>query len=198
MRYFNYKFLHNIEIPLDIFRIISKIYEYKGRQFFYLNKENKSLDKYILHTKLKSTISSNRIEGIFTTDKKSKEVIIDGRVPENLIEQEILGYSQMFNLIQKEYENIEVNINVILQLHRELYKNTGFSFSGKFKKSGNLIVSINQLGNRRVIFSPLKATYTENAMFNLCEALNEEIKKDVVEPLLLIPIFILDLIFVSM
>ena len=53
-------------------------------------------------------------------------------------------------------------------------------------------MSVDQEGNRRVIFKPLKAIYTENAMFNLCAAYNEEIDINIVEPLLLFPIFILD------
>ena len=104
----------------------------------------------------------------------------------------MLGYSDVFDLVMNEYENIDIKSNVILQLHRDLYKYTGLPFGGKFKTTDNVIVSVDYLGNQRVIFRPLKAIYTENAMFNLCAAYNEEIKKDMVEPLLLIPIFILD------
>lgn len=192
MKYFDYSFLHKTEVPLDIYRMISKIYEYKGRQFFYVDKNLKSLNKYVLHSKLKSTVSSNRIEGIYTTDKKSKEIILEGRTPNNLVEQELLGYSQVFDLVVKEYENIDIKSSIILQLHRDLYKYTGLPIGGKFKTTDNVIVSVDHLGNKRVIFRPLKAIYTENAMFNLCEAYNDEISKDIVEPLLLVPIFILD------
>ncbi len=192
MKYFDYSFLHKAEVPLDIYRTISKIYEYKGRQFFYTNKDSKSLDKYILHSKLHSTISSNKIEGIFTTDKKSKEVIIEGRNPNNLVEQELLGYSKVFDLVTNEYSNIDIKSNIILQLHRDLYRYTSLGIGGKYKSTDNVIVSVDYFGNRSVIFRPLKAIYTEKAMFDMCEAYNEEIKNDLVEPLLLIPIFILD------
>lgn len=192
MKYFNYSFIHTKEVPLDIYRMIAKIYEYKGRQYFYTNRSEVSLKKHILHTKLKSTISSNEIEGISTTDKKSRDVILESRIPETLVEQEILGYSQVYDLIRKEYMHIEITSNIILQLHRDLYKYTGLSFPGKYKTTDNLIVGVDKLGNKKVIFKPLKAIYTENAMFKLCAAYNEELKNDVVEPLLLFPIFILD------
>ncbi|MCK5388367.1 MAG: Fic family protein [Candidatus Izimaplasma sp.] len=192
MKHFDYSFLHKAQVPLDIYRMISKIYEYRGKQFFYTNKNSKSLDKYILHTKLHSTVSSNKIEGIFTTNKKSKEVIIEGRSPSNLVEQELLGYSKVFDLITNEHKNIDIKSSVVLQLHRDIYRYTSLGIGGKYKSTDNVIVSIDYLGNRRVIFKPLKAMYTENAMFNMCEAYNEEIKRDLVEPLLLIPIFILD------
>jgi len=192
MKNFDYSFLIKSEVPIDIYRIIASIYEYKGRQHFHtLNKTN-SLDKYILHTKLRSTIESNKIEGIYTTEKRSKEIIIDKIPPQNLVEQEIVGYSRVYEMIQEDFRNIDISSNVMLQLHRDLYKYTTLSFGGKYKTSDNLIVSVDQLGNKKVIFKPLKAIYTENAMFNLCEAYRETIEENLVEPLLILPVFILD------
>jgi len=148
MKNFDYSFLHTKEVPIDIYRLIAKIYEYKGKQFFYTNRKDISLEKHILHTKLKSTISSNEIEGISTTDKKSRDVILESRTPDTLVEQEILGYSQVYDLIRKEYNHIEIKSNIILQLHRDLYKYTGLSFPGKYKTTDNLIVSVDMHGKK--------------------------------------------------
>lgn len=192
MKSFDYGVLDRLEVPIDIYRLIAKIYEYKGKQFFYTNKESTSLEKFILHTKLNSTISSNMIEGIYTTPRKSKEIILKNRAPKNLVEQEIMGYSKVYDLITENYDDMDISSNLILQLHRDLYKYTSLSFGGKYKNVDNFIVSIDQFGNKKTIFTPTKAIFTKDALESLCKIFNKELDNNQIEPLILIPIFIMD------
>ena len=106
--------------------------------------------------------------------------------------QEILGYRNVLNLIHESYEYILVKPNNILQLHRELLKQTQLSFGGKFKNVPNEIDAIDSNGNKLVLFRPLDPFETPDAVERLCETFNREIALENIEPLILICNFILD------
>ena len=106
--------------------------------------------------------------------------------------QEILGYRNVLNLIHESYEYISIKPSNILQLHRELLKQTQLSFSGKFKNVTNEIDAIDSNGNKFVLFRPLDPFETPGAIEQLCETFNREIALKNIEPLILICNFILD------
>lgn len=70
---------------------------------------------------IQSTGASNRIEGIYTTDKRLKELVTQKTEPRNRSEQEIAGYRQVLAEIHESYEYMVPRAAVILQLHRDLY-----------------------------------------------------------------------------
>ena len=95
--------------------------------------------------KIQSTFSSNRIEGIYTTDKRINEIVSQKLEPKNRNEEEIAGYRDVLSLIHENYDFIDVNQNTILQLHRDLYKYTSHSYGGNFKNSQNYIEDIQNI-----------------------------------------------------
>ena len=106
--------------------------------------------------------------------------------------QEIFGYRNVLNLIHESYEYILVKPSNILQLHRELLKQTQLSFGGKFKNVPNEIDAIDSNGNKLVLFRPLDSFETPDVVERLCETFNREIALENIEPLILICNFILD------
>ena len=80
---------------------------------------------------------------------------------------------------------------MILQLHRDLcsYRN---SVGGAYKNADNDIQEIDEQGNKLIRFQPLSSFETPSAMERLCDTFLEEINKGVMDPLLLIPMFVLD------
>ena len=123
----------------NIINLISKIHEYKGKQSYLLNSKKDVLNSLLKIAKIESTSSSNKIEGIYTTDKRIKEIVIKNLEPKNRNEEEIAGYRDVLSLIHENYNFIDLNKNTILQLHRDLYKYTGLNYGGKFKNSQNYI-----------------------------------------------------------
>jgi Fic family protein len=81
---------------------------------------------------------------------------------------------------------------VILQLHRDLYKFSSTSIGGSFKNSDNVIAETLPDGTKRVRFQPIPACETAEAMDTLCNALQEALVDHELDPLLLMPMFILD------
>jgi Fic family protein len=86
--------------------------------------------------KVQSTGASNRIEGIFTTDKRLVELVSEKAEPLNRDEEEIAGYREVLNTIHENYEHIILKPNVILQLHRDLYSLLTKSLSQGSKMKG--------------------------------------------------------------
>ena len=66
---------------------------------------------------IQSTGASNRIEGIFTSDKRLEELVSQKAEPRNRSEQEIAGYREVLSTIYEGYEYINPRPNIILQLH---------------------------------------------------------------------------------
>ena len=188
---FRDKKLWNEKIPMNIVRVIGIINEYKGKQNLYLDQSPQVLEKLKEVAIVQSTKSSNSIEGIVITDKRLKKLMREEITPSDRFEGEIAGYKNVLNTIHTSYDSIPVNSNIILQLHRNLYKFVSAE-GGQWKNQDNVIEEVQPDGKRYVRFKPLSAARTPAAMDELSEYLNQSIKDEDIEPLILIGAFILD------
>lgn len=178
----------------NIINLLSSIHEYKGKQELYIEAKHDILSSLLSIAKVQSISSSNKIEGIYTTDKRINEIVNKKSSPKNRNEEEIAGYRDVLNTIHENYDYIDLNSSVILQLHRDLYKYTGISFGGIFKNSQNYIEETLEDGTKKIRFTPLSAVETPIAIDELCKSYNQVINEGIVDPLLLIPVFILDFV----
>lgn len=176
----------------NIVNLISIIHEFKGKQTLYIEANPDILTSLLKIAKIQSTEYSNKIEGIRTTDKRINELVNDKVKPKNRNEEEIAGYRDVLELIHENYENMEITPNVILQMHKYLYKYSPKSIGGKFKDTENAIEEIDEKGNRKLRFKPVSAFETQRAIEELCISYNYEIQKGNIDALILIPLFILD------
>ena len=176
----------------NIINLLSKIHEYKGKQDLYIDAKPDILANLLALAKIQSTSSSNKIEGIYTSNKRIKEIVNKNIKPQNRNEREIAGYRDVLNTIHQNYNYMNINVNVILQLHRDLYKYSGVSYGGKFKNSQNYIEETLEDGTKKNRFTPLSPVETPIAIEELCNSYNTIISNGEIDPLLVIPIFILD------
>ena len=191
MRKFNYSKLISLNIPANMYDLISKIYEYKGKQELYVANFSDVLDKMIEVAKIQSTKSSNAIEGISTNDTRLEDLMNKKSEPKNRNEKEIYGYREVLDIIHENYENIEFTKNNILTLHNRLYSYSEENHKGKFKTMDNSIVETNALGEKKVRFQPVSAFETEMYIDAMIEDYNEAVSLKI-PPLLLIPTVIHD------
>ena len=192
MKEFDYKSTPRTLLTPDIVALLTSIHEHKGRQELYIEAHTDTLNVLVEIAKVQSTGASNRIEGIRTTDKRLEEIVRDRSAPRNRTEQEIAGYRDVLATIHESYEYIYPRPNIILQLHRQLYSFTQTSIGGSYKNADNSIIETDRDGNESVRFTPVPAYLTANAMENLCAAFIEGIEKSEHDPILLIPMFVLD------
>ncbi|NCD04528.1 MAG: Fic family protein [Spirochaetia bacterium] len=185
------KLINELYTP-EIINLITGIYEYKGKQQLFIESKADVLNSLLKIAKIQSTEASNRIEGIYTSNKRLKELVNYSTKPINRDEEEILGYRDVLTTIHENYEFIPISPNIILQLHRDLYKYNNNSFASMWKNSDNIIEEIDQSGKHFVRFKPLAAYKTPDAMISLCDKYNKAIRENKIEHLLLISKFILD------
>ena len=141
---------------------------------------------------IQSTGASNRIEGIFTSDKRLEELVSQKAEPRNLSEQEIAGYREVLSTIYEGYEYINPRPNIILQLHWDLYSYSQGAAGGSYKNSDNVIAETDAEGHQKARFIPVPAFQTAEAMEELCARFLEAWEADRIDKLILIPMFILD------
>lgn len=192
MRTFDYSKLTNCTLDTEILGYIAKIHEYKGRQEVFVRQKKDKLETLVEIAKIQSTESSNKIEGIVSTNTRIKQLVQDKTTPRNRDEKEIMGYSDVLNIIHENYEFISITPNYILQLHKYLYQYENPDFGGKFKNTQNYIVANLSNGESRTIFTPLSPVETPVAVQELCETFNRAMNLGEIEPLLLIISFIKD------
>lgn len=176
----------------EIIQMITQIHEHKGKQELFLEANIDELSTLLEVAKIHSTGASNRIEGIYTTDKRLEELVIQKAEPRNRSEQEIAGYREVLATIHESYEYIQPRPSIILQLHRDLYSYSQGEFGGNYKNSDNVIAETDAEGHQKARFIPVPAFQTEAAMNELCGCFIEAWEADRIDKLILIPMFILD------
>lgn len=192
MKIFSYSKYKDYSWDNEILGYISQIHEYKGK-LSNIELQNKSkINKLVEIAKIQSTEASNKIEGIVTTSTRIKQICENKTMPKTRDEKEILGYRDVLNTIHENHDYIPIKSSYILQLHGDLYKFSEKSIGGKFKNVQNYISETRADGSSFVRFQPLEPYETPNAMDRLCEEFNIASSKEDIDPLILIPIFILD------
>jgi Fic family protein len=176
----------------EIVNMISALHECKGKQELYIESKRDVLTALLEVAKIQSTKASNRIEGIFTSDERLEAIVKEKAAPHNRSEEEIAGYREVLATIHESYEYITARPNNILQLHRDLYTFSHSAVGGKYKNSDNVIAETDGMGNKIVRFTPVPAFQTSEAMDDLCNNFSDAIQEGLYDPLLLIPMFVLD------
>ena len=192
MRALNYKETYRKLLTPEIVSFLAQIHEQKGQQNLFIEAHKDALTELLEIAKIQSTEASNRIEGIITTDDRLKKIVRNKTAPRNRNEREIAGYRDVLATIHENYDFIPVRPNMILQLHRDLYKFNNPGFGGNYKNSDNIIAEELPDGTKLVRFQPVPAWETPEAIETLCNTFNDAVNDPDMDPLLLMPIFILD------
>lgn len=191
MRNYNFEKWESL-FTKNIISMLTQIHEYKGEQNLFIEANSDALAELIEIAKIQSTKASNRIEGIYTTDDRLRKIVMDKTMPKTRREEEIAGYRDVLNTVHENFEHIPIKTSIILQLHRDLYKFNGGEAGGKFKTADNIIEETDTEGNKNVRFRSVPAWETSESLSELCDAYERAINEQKIDPLLIIPVFILD------
>lgn len=192
MRVFDYTKLWSKILTPEIVSLLTKIHEFKGEQNLFIESYADQLIELMEIAKIQSTEASNRIEGIYTSDERLKKLAMDKTTPKSRVEQEIAGYRDVLNTIHENYDYMPIKPGIILQLHRDLYRFMGLGSGGQFKITDNVITEEDSAGNKKVRFKPVPAWETSETMEALCKAFDESFLDELIDPLIIIPMFVLD------
>ena len=192
MRDYNYNNRWQVLLTPEIVALLTQIHEFKGEQNLFIEAKADALMQLVEIAKIQSTEASNKIEGIYTSDERLKKIVKDKTTPKTRDEQEIAGYRDVLATIHENHDFLPAKPTWILQLHRDLYKFSGMSFGGSYKTSNNVIAEEHADGKKYIRFEPVEAWETSESVDNLCKAYEEAIRDGKVDPLLIIPMFVLD------
>ena len=192
MRIFDYSFLENEPIPSNIASMLFAIERNRNSANALKEKLPKVFINLVKIAKVQSVKASNAIEGIVTTDKRVESIVNKETEPLNHDEREIAGYRDALNRIHNDYETIDVQLRQILLLHSMLLEHAQIPTRGSLKLEDNVIASRNSDGTRSIIYVPTPASETQEAMEQLELAFYEGRQNSNINPLLLIPCYILD------
>ena len=192
MRKFDYSFLDNGLLPANLVNLTSNITALKTMAGVRKDEYTRIFTELEAVAKVQSVKSSNAIEGIVTDDERIVEIVNQDSAPLNHNEAEIAGYRDALNEIHQGYEYIDFRESDIMRLHEMMMSFAGYEYGGKYKTEDNVILEIDNDGNRRVRFRPTPASETPKAMEQLELAYMDARSNSNINRLLLIPCVILD------
>lgn len=194
MRNFDYAHALDALMTPQIMAAVGNLREHKGRQDLYEATRKDVLESLVDVAKIQSTDGSNRIENISTTPRRLRELAAQTTTPRNRDEREIMGYRSVLDLIHEQHDAIPVTPNVILQLHRDLYRYEQVGFAGTWKDADNVIAQRLENGELVARFCPTPAAQTPRAVAALCEAYTAQVTERLYDPVLLALVFVFDFV----
>ena len=194
MAQFEYdKTLDRLMVP-EVVSALGDIRELKGKTASLSEASPEAFSTLVEVAKIQSTGASNRIENISTSDKRLRELMLDKTEPKNRDEREIAGYRYVLDEIHESHDDIPITPNMILQLHRDLYRFLSDSHAGKWKDSDNVIAERTAKGKLLTRFIPTPAAVTPAAVERICSEYSKQIEVKTYDPLLVSLIFAFDFV----
>lgn len=194
MKKFDYTTLNNLQLDNEAINKLTTIYQLRGETSSYQIDYREELEKLVAVAKIQSTDASNRIEGIFTTDKRLNKIMMNKIQPSNRNEQEITGYRDVLNLIHENYNYMRISKNTILTMHSRLFKYAGDNWGGKFKDINNKIIAKYEDGHEEVRFNPPEAYLVPELITQLSEQYERSNQMRAINPLVLSAAFVFDFV----
>ncbi len=184
-------FIERQPIPPELVKTIRLLGEYMGKEALFKEQSPQVLETLRQAAIIQSTESSTRIEGITAPPERIKALVEKKTTPTNRSEQEIAGYRDVLNIIHANAREMPFTPNIVLQLHRDLYKFMPDE-RGRWKNTNNEIIEKRPDGSIVVRFQPVPAHQTPEAMKTLHDRFNTLWDEGRYDPLLLIPAYLLD------
>jgi Fic family protein len=186
------KYLDTISLSVEQASTLKAIGECKGKQDLYIRQTPEALESLQQVAIIESSESSNRLEGITAPHERIKALALQSTKPKNRSEQEIAGYRDALTLIHQSAEHMPFTTNVVLQLHSLVYRYMPDE-GGRWKAADNEIIEYMPDGSmKRVRFKAVPAVATPQAMDDLARLYKEAIDQHGKEPLVIVPLVILD------
>ncbi len=194
MRQFDYTRTPDCLKTDETIGLLLEIRELKGKQELWRHTKPRVLTGLRDFAIIQSIGASNSIEGIATSRKRLKDIVLEKVSPQNRDEEEIAGYRDVLSLIHEQHDFTPVSPGVILRLHRDLLAHSHLAYGGRWKDADNEIVAVDGEGNRFVRFRPTSALMTPVAMEELCAAYNLGRSEGSCDALLLAMRFVFDFV----
>ena len=119
------KCLSNVEratYPIELVMQLTKLYQFKGKDFYYEDFLKNHLDGIIKNTIEADTLAFTRLLKLNVTDNRFKLLVRKDSNPKTKDELVVKNLKEVFELIQARSEQIELTTNEFLQLGIRIFK----------------------------------------------------------------------------
>jgi len=184
-------YLNQLRLTATQAATLRAVGEYQGKQALYYQQAPETLKTLRESAVVQSTESSSRIEGVEVPSARLHALMQRATDPANRSEQEIAGYRDALRLIHESAHDMQLSVNVILQLHRVMYRYMAQP-GGRWKAGQNEITETAADGSQRVRFVPTAPHLTPMHMQQLMEGYAQAAQQQLADGLILVPLAVLD------
>ncbi len=184
-------FLDRLRFSASNLGTLRALAEFCGKQGLLAQQSPRVLESLRRVAMVESGESSNRLEGITAPHKRILELFGEGAAPRNRPEQEIAGYRDALSLAHGNHAGLPVSVAGVLRLHEVMMHYTPEP-GGCWKAQDNVVIERYADGTRNVRFRPVPAHETPTAMARLVAGYENAVRRDGLEPLIVIPLAVLD------
>lgn len=196
MKSLSLEYLESLSFNSQQLSTLKVIGEFRGKQALFERQTPEVLESLQEVAVVESTESSNRLEGITAPRVRVEALTLRSTKPKNRSEQEIAGYRDALALIHESTEPLPFSANMILQCHSMVHRYVPLE-GGRWKSEDNVIVERRPGSSEpRVRFRPVSAEETPKSMTELVRLYDEAIDVHHQEPLVVIPLAVLDFLCV--
>ena len=191
MRSLEHDYLTEQPISQKLLMTIRALGECRGRQVLFQRQSAEVLETLRRAAMIQSVESSNRIEGVVVGAGRVEALVEHRSKPRDRSEAEVAGYRNVLAEIHARAGRMELKPGLILDFHRQMLALTP-ERGGEWKQKDNAIIEVKPDGRQAIRFRPVSSAATPEFMERLCDLYRRAMDNRGVEPLLLIPSFILD------
>lgn len=182
-------------ISADIAARVESLGVFKGKQDLYLRTEPETLEVLRETAISQSTTASNALEGVTVSPERLDALLARRDAPRDRPEEEIIGYRDVLRGIDDLSDPTRevITPDMILRLHKDLFKHTSLPNTGRWKSKDNVIEARNAKGDViGVAFRPPAAAVTPRFVDELCRHLSRARSKRIAPAPIIIAAFTLD------
>lgn len=182
--------LQHYALPMSAAWLLNDVAEARGRQDLFTRQSPQALRALREQALIQSAESSNRIEGVTVAPDRLKPLVLGDSPPRDRSEQDVQGYRMALNEIHQHHADLPVSPEVILRLHALCQAGAGDA--GRFKRTDNDIVQLQEGGPPIVRFRCVPAEATPAAVAELCELYRQALEQGRIPPLVAAGALVLD------
>jgi len=142
-----------------------------------IDKSNKQ--KLITRGIMEEAIASSQLEGAATTRQVAKKMLREGRKPKNSSEQMIVNSYTSMKAIEEKYKDKEMSMDLILELHGIITKDTLDSDGNKPRmRKGGEPIYVNDKLTGEIYHKGPEVNFVEKELKKLIKFANDDLKRE--------------------
>lgn len=181
-RYFKW-----LKLP-DLEEFLHEADLHTGGMLFGFAKEMDKKTKYRFISRgiIEEAIASSQLEGASTTRQVAKRMIQEKRKPNTKDEQMIFNNYQAMQIIEEEYKDQKLSLDLLFELHRLITKDTMTDNSevGRFREDKDKIVVGGKEKSGKIYFIPPKMNFVKEEIKNFIKFANDELDNPFIHPVI--------------